>query len=227
MSTTDEGAIQHSTLSDVAADWIARRILAGSIAPGEKLTETGLAEQMGISRSPVREALRFLARDGLVVIEPRRGTRVAQLDRAHAEDLYACRLMVEPPCVRLTVDALDLGQTSRLDTLFDRMRATQETGDAGGYVSALQAYNLTLLDLCPNRILFALAETTWRGSLRYWNLLVRGREDYLGQSLRRNEAVHEAVLAGDAAGAERTSAALLEGSRDELRSLLSHLPTPR
>lgn len=48
-----------------------------------------------------------------------------------------------------------------------------ETNDAIGYVSNLQEYNLKTFDLCPNRVLVELDETTWRGSLRYWNLLVR------------------------------------------------------
>lgn len=225
MSLADDHALQHSSLSNLATDWIAQRILDGSIAPGQKVTEIWLAEQMGISRSPVREALRFLSRDGLVVLEPRRGARVGQLDRRHAEDLYACRLMVEPPCIRLAVQALDAPHREQLDALFTRMRTLKEVNDATGYVSALQEYNLKTIELCPNKILFGLAETTWRNSLRYWNLLVRGREDYIGQSLSRNEAIHIAAMAGDAEGAGQKAAELLEKSRDELRTLLTNLPS--
>jgi len=223
--TAEGQAIHHSSLSNVASEWIAQRILEGSIAPGQKITEIWLAEQMGISRSPVREALRFLSRDGLVVIEPRRGARVGQLDRKHAEHLYACRLMVEPPSIRLAVEALDAGGTAQLDSLFTRMRRLREANDATGYVSALQDYNIKMLDLCPNRILYGLAESTWRGSLRYWNLLVRGRDDYMGESLMRNAAVHRKALSGDAEGAESMAAALLEKSRDELKVLLMNLPS--
>lgn len=221
----DDQRVEHSSLSNVASDWIARKILDGSIAPGQKITEIWLAEQMGISRSPVREALRFLSRDGLVVIEPRRGARVGELDRKHAEDLYACRIMVEPAAVRLAVEDLTPAQARQLETVFARMRRRQAGGDAASYVGALQEYNLKMLDACPNRILYSLAETTWRGSLRYWNLLVRGRSDYIEQSMARNAAVHAAALAGDAPEAERLSADLLETSRDELRTLLNHLPS--
>lgn len=223
MSATDDQALHHSSLSNLATDWIAQRILEGSIAPGQKITEIWLAEQMGISRSPVREALRFLSRDGLVVLEPRRGARVGQLDRRHAEDLYACRLMVEPACIRLAVQALDEPGRKQLDAVFTRMRKLREVNDATGYVSVLQEYNLKTIELCPNRILLNLAETTWRGSLRYWNLLVRGREDYIGESLSRNEAIHVAALAGDAEGAEQMAVAVLEKSREELGTLLSNL----
>ena len=108
-------AFSHPSLAASATDWIADRILQGGILPGEKLTETGLADMMGISRSPVREALRELSRGGLITIEPRRGAFVAELDDRHAADLYVCRLMLEPRCVAQSVAAMD-----------DRLRAELE-----------------------------------------------------------------------------------------------------
>src|SRR5262245_33510027 len=75
--------VHHESLASIAVDWIAQHILDGTIPPGEKITEDWLASQMGISRSPVREALRELSRDGLVIFEPRRGARVGELDRKH------------------------------------------------------------------------------------------------------------------------------------------------
>ena len=219
-----ESGVEHASLANLASDWIAKRILDGSIAPGQKIAEIWLAEQMGISRSPVREALRFLARDGLVVIEPRRGARVGQLDHKHAEDLYACRLMIEPAAIRLATESLNDTSRRELDDYFSAMVAMSEAKDgATGYVNRLQDYNRKTFDLCPNRILVDMAETTWRGSLRYWNLLVRGRGDYIAQSLDRNGAVHAAMMSGDADGAERELTALLSASRDELRTLMSRL----
>src|ERR1700691_4652254 len=93
--------LRHDSLARSAADWIAAHIISGDIKPGEKLTETSLAERMGISRSPVREALQSLSRDGLITVEPRRGARVSRLDAGDAADLYACRLLLEPPCTAL------------------------------------------------------------------------------------------------------------------------------
>ena len=216
--------VRHSSLASIASDWIAQNILDGSIAPGQKITEDGLASQMGISRSPVREALRELSRDGLVIIEPRRGARVGELDRKHAEDLYVCRLMIEPPCIRHAVEAMEPARADQLEALFSRMRATAEAQDATQYVAALKDYNLAMLDSCPNRILFSLAETSWRGSLRYWNLLVRGRGDYVEQSLQANGAVHAAAMKGDAVKAEKVAAKVLQRSGAELSRLLRNVP---
>lgn len=175
---------------------------------------------MGISRSPVREALRELSRGGLITIEPRRGAFVAELDAGHAAELYVCRLMLEPTCVGLSVGAMDAGLRRELDDRYALMKLTVEGHDAAGYVSALKAHNWALLNGCPNRTLFGFAETSWRSSLRYWDLLMRGSANYLAQSLRRNRAVHQAVRAGDAARAERAETAVLQYGRDELAKLL-------
>jgi DNA-binding GntR family transcriptional regulator len=224
MNLTGGPGFRHASLASIASDWIAQNILDGSIAPGEKITEDGLANQLGISRSPIREALRELSRDGLVIIEPRRGARVGELDRKHAEDLYVCRLMIEPPCIRFAVEAMEADRAEQLQALYARMCDMAEADDATQYVAALKDYNLALLDGCPNRLLFGLAETSWRGSLRYWNLLVRGRSDYMAQSLQRNGAVHAAAMKGDAARAERVAAKVLQSSGAELRRLLRNVP---
>ena len=88
--------LRHDSLARSAANWIAEHIISGDIKPGEKLTEAGLAERMGVSRSPVREALQALSREGLIILEPRRGARVNRLDAGDMADLYACRLLIDP-----------------------------------------------------------------------------------------------------------------------------------
>jgi len=216
--------LNQASLATSAADWITNRILEGRIRPGQKVTEVGLAEQMGVSRSPVREALRALAREGLIIIEPRRGAAVAELDGRNAADLYDCRLLLEPHCTNLAVEAMDERRIDRLGDIFAQMRAAAAQHDAASYLLALKDYNLTLLDRCPNRMLFSVAESSWRASLRYWDLLVRGSENYLGRSLRRNRGMQGAVFARDPAEAERVATAVLEFGREELLKLLARLP---
>ncbi len=218
-------AAQHASLATMAQDWIAAQIIEGRIKPGEKLAEVALAEQMGISRSPVREALRSLSRQGLIVVEPRRGAFVSELDADHADDLYVCRLLVEPACIREAVRGIDDDSLARLEATFDDMRAAAEASDSEAYVRALTAYNQQLLDACPNRILFGHAESTWRNSLRYWALMVRHSGQYSAQSLRRNGKVHSAVRKRDADKAEQAATELLQWSRQELLSILTKLPT--
>ena len=215
--------LNHASLAASAADWITNRIIEGHIDPGDKLTEVGLAELMGVSRSPVREALRALAREGLIKIEPRRGAFVAEFDRSDAADLYTCRLLLEPECARSSVGAMDDQRAAALTDIFAEMRAGVSADDPSAYVAALKQYNWTLLDGCPNRMLFSFAESSWRASLRYWNITVRSSPTYLRKSIRRNRAMQDAVLARDGELAAQVATAVLELGRDELLKVLSRL----
>jgi DNA-binding GntR family transcriptional regulator len=215
--------LRHDSLARSAADWIAAHIISGDIKPGEKLAEISLAERMGISRSPVREALRTLSRDGLITVEPRRGARVNSLDATDAADLYACRLLLEPPCTALAAQALTDATMAELENTFRRMAAAVDARDSMEYVDALKDYNWTVLAACPNRILSDYAQSSWRSALRYWDLLVRGSGNYPAESLARNEGLHAAIRARAAAAASRAAADILEHGRDALLRMLGQL----
>jgi DNA-binding GntR family transcriptional regulator len=95
----------HLPLRDVAATEIRRLILDGTLKQGERLIEDRLAEQLGVSRNPVREALRVLEAEGFVDTTARRGCFVATLSAEHAADLFEVRLAVEPLGARLAARA--------------------------------------------------------------------------------------------------------------------------
>jgi DNA-binding GntR family transcriptional regulator len=215
--------LRHDSLARSAADWIAAHIISGDIKPGEKLTETALAERMGISRSPVREALQALSRDGLITVEPRRGARVNRLDAQDAADLYACRLLIEPPCIALATATLTDATAAKLEKTFQRMAAAVAARDSMEYVDALKHYNWTVLAACPNRILSDYAQSSWRRALRYWDLLVRGSDNYPAESLARNQNLHAAIRARAAAETKQAAVDILEHGRDALLLILGHL----
>src|SRR6201985_304104 len=215
--------LRHDSLARSATDWIAARITSGDIKPGEKLTEIGLAERMGISRSPVREALRALSRDGLITVEPRRGARVHRLHAQDAADLSSCGLLREPPCTALAAAALTDATAAELESTFQRMAAAVAARDSMEYVDALKHYNWTVLAACPNRTLSDYAQSSYRSALRYWDLLVRGSDNYLAESVARNENLHAAVRARAAAEAEQAAVDILEHGRDAMLRILRYL----
>ncbi|HEY4568201.1 MAG TPA: GntR family transcriptional regulator, partial [Kribbella sp.] len=100
-----DGALGERTMRTIGADHIAlreqvlaelrRRIVDGDYAQGERLTETRLADDFGVSRNPVREALRVVEAEGFVHILPRRGAVVARLDETAVRDLFAVRQQLE------------------------------------------------------------------------------------------------------------------------------------
>jgi DNA-binding GntR family transcriptional regulator len=199
------------------ADWLAQRIISGETAPGERLTEPGIAALAGVSRSPVREALRILAGEGLVEITPRHGARVTHVGVRDARELYACRLLLEPRCAYLAVDAMDAAGVAELDGIRAAMEAT--AADGPRFLSQNVAYFRSLARHCPNALLREFVELTWANAQRYWSVFARV-EGYSAGSLQFHLPLHEAVRTGDAAAAEAADHAILERARNILVATL-------
>jgi DNA-binding GntR family transcriptional regulator len=204
----------HKLLSRTVADWLARQIIEGEVQPGARLTETKVAALAGVSRSPVREALRLLASEGLVEILPRIGAQVAPVGIDDARGLYACRLLLEPASTRLAVEALEPAGLAELELL---RAAMEEAAGAGPreFLDQNIAYFRALLGHCANPTLRELVELTWNKAVRYWSVFAR-LPHYGRGSLAQHAVLHEAVRAGDAAAAEAADRAILERALGEL-----------
>jgi DNA-binding GntR family transcriptional regulator len=205
----------HKLLSRAVADWLARRIIEGEVPPGARLTEMRVAELAGVSRSPVREALRLLAAEGLVEILPRIGAQVAPVGPDDASSLYACRMLLEPTCARLAVEALEPDDVAELDELRAAMEAAVAGGSARGFLDQNIAYFRTLLGHCPNPPLRELVELTWNKAVRYWSVFAR-LPHYGRGSLVQHAVLHGAVRDGNGDAAEAADRAILERALGEL-----------
>src|SRR3954463_12782659 len=106
-----------------ARDELREAILAGTLPPGARLRAEPLAERLQTSRTPVREALILLAREGLVDIEPRRGAVVRQFDAADLADLYDGRALIAPYAARRAAPRIGPAGLARLEALCDRADA--------------------------------------------------------------------------------------------------------
>ena len=104
-----EGPLTSSSLVELATVRLRHEILSGSLEPGERLIEEQLTQRFGISRAPLREALRLLGQQGLVEHLPRRGVRVAELSAGDVDELFGLRDVLERHAVR---SALPLRGTS-------------------------------------------------------------------------------------------------------------------
>lgn len=114
-------------LRDQVAESICNAILSGRIAPGDKIPEQMLAEQLGTSRVPVREAIRILEGQGLVVARPKAGTFVAQLTPAELDDSMRVRAALEELAVAQALERLDQAQWQALcDTLQEIIGGMQD-----------------------------------------------------------------------------------------------------
>ncbi len=124
-----DGIVKTSLVKDVYVR-LKHDIMSTRIAPGTALAEVELARTYGISRTPVREALRRLEKDGLVDIERRRGARVSDVSFRNALEVYDIRTLVEPHAARLAAHQLNPGLVARLKEMRDAIAEPSLTSEA-------------------------------------------------------------------------------------------------
>jgi DNA-binding GntR family transcriptional regulator len=111
-------------------------VLDGTLVPGTKLSQVALAEQLGVSRTPLREVLRMLQEEGLVEIEPNQRTRVAGLDPQELDDVYASRILLETLALSMTLEEFTPARQRETKRMLTAMRQAARTGDFGTWFSS-------------------------------------------------------------------------------------------
>jgi DNA-binding GntR family transcriptional regulator len=173
MRQTDE--LTSASLVELAVLRLTREILGGGTEPGERLVEEQLTKRFGISRAPLREALRLLAQQGLVEHMPRRGVRVAVLSDADIQELYAVRDVLERHAVTATPADADLGGIA---AALKAMQEADERGDQFDVATAHREFHVAVVALAGNRQLALVHES----------VLVK-IQLYMALNLRREAAV--------------------------------------
>lgn len=117
-------------LRDVVFNTLRKAILTGELKPGERLMEIHLANRLGVSRTPIREAIRKLELEGLVIMIPRRGAEVAQITEKNLKDVLEVRRALDALCVELACDRISAEELEQLEKAceeFERATQTQDT----------------------------------------------------------------------------------------------------
>jgi DNA-binding GntR family transcriptional regulator len=213
-------AIAQTRLTQTVYKLVRERIANHDFAPGERLRLDLLARQLGVSRTPVREALNQLAAEGLIEIRPRHGTFVAQVDMATICELYQMRLMLDTSVAQLLTQRLTNRQLASLAKLVDQL-ADLVDGDSyldyGGYLERDRAFHSALIRMLGNRRLMALYDEI---NLPLW--LVRAQRaagaphDARG-SLEEHRAILRGLQARNPAAVAAAMTAHIEGSLVKLR----------
>ena len=194
--TTEGPALDGRTLWERVHDHLRDEILSGRLTPGTELSEVALAESLGVSRGPVREALGRLATEGLVTIRPRRGAVVRALSNDEFIEAYQVREALETMAVRLAVSQLTAEDLSALERAIDEMSACGASGDVQGFFEANTAFHLVFFDAAGNRMLAELYRHL-RGQIdrhRLRSLELRGD---VSRSIAEHKAILRAAKAGD------------------------------
>ena len=147
----------HPPLREVVAAELRRLILDGTLAPGERLVEDRLAELLGVSRNPVREAIRALEAEGFIDVPARRGAFVATLTERQAADLFAVRLALEPLGARLAAENVSPAPVARMRALLAEAQALGEQGDLDALPDLHSALHSVIFSMTDNAYLTAIA----------------------------------------------------------------------
>ena len=124
-----------------AYEQLRSRILFGELPPGTTFSQVQLATQLGVSRTPLREAVRLLQNEGLLQSEPKRRVRVAPVTTADFEDLYAMRIVLDSLAVRLTVPRLSEAELADIRLAYVATTAAAAEGDLAGYREAHRRFH--------------------------------------------------------------------------------------
>ena len=121
---------EYLPLRDVVFNTLRQAILKGELAPGERLMEIQLAEKLGVSRTPIREAIRKLELEGLVLMIPRKGAEVARISEKSLRDVLEVRRSLEELAIELACERMSQDELNELDQAQEDFKQAVEQGDA-------------------------------------------------------------------------------------------------
>lgn len=198
---TDE-PIQQGALYEQVAERLRKRIYQQELAAGAAIDEKALCQTFGISRTPMREALKVLAAEGLVELVPRRGCFVRALDLDELRELFPVMAVLEGLCAREALGNTDEQTLAELETMHTGLEQHAAEGDIDAYYEDNFRFHQRLQELSGNRWLQRVV-TDLRKILRlarHTQLMVEGR---LQHSLEEHRRVMEAFRQRDADGVEQ------------------------
>jgi DNA-binding GntR family transcriptional regulator len=189
----------HRPLRDKVVDELRRRIIDGLYEPGDRLTEERLAVDFGVSRNPVREAIRVLEAEGFLLAQPRRGAVVASMSVQDVVDLFDVRLALETLAAALPAERIGPDGSAMLTKLLVRARGTRRMADLAGLNTRFHA---AICALAGNRLLTGLMESL-HGRLQW--VYRQSVETRAARSWGEHQQLAEAILSRDPDAAGRAA----------------------
>lgn len=207
------------TLSSTVASRLRDLIVTGQLKAGTPLRLKELAARLGVSMMPVREALRYLESEGLVVMEPHRGASVARLSMDDVEELYAVRGALEGLAARLAAPKLTAFDQEALVKAFARMERDEAQGDLNGFVTDDREFHMRLYEAAGRPRLVEHIREMQSSSARALPLVFRAWQP-LRVALEDHRPILEAVQAGDSALVEARTREHLEQAAERVLAIL-------
>lgn len=207
--------IAPTALYQEVAERLRQRIFNHELTPGTWIDEQKLAEQYGISRTPLREALKVLASEGVVELKPRRGCYVTEISRQDMDDIFPLMAMLEGRCALEAVRRAKPADIRALKAIHERLEVAAKDGRIDAFFEANQEFHRLIQELANNRWLLSVIQDL-RKVLKLSRLHSLSLEGRLQQSLEEHRAIMSAFEANDAEKAEKHMQDHLLSSRQAL-----------
>ena len=206
-------------LRDVVFNTLRQEILTGELKPGERLMEIHLANKLGVSRTPIREAIHMLELEGLVTMIPRRGAEVAQITEKSMNDVLEVRRALDALCAELACKRITEEELVRLGQACDSFEKAVATGDVNEIAKADVALHDIIVQATGNRRLISLVNNLSEQMYRYRYEYIKGNSDY-GQLVQEHAAIIDGFERKDADYVKDIMHTHLENQIEAVRQLI-------
>jgi DNA-binding GntR family transcriptional regulator len=206
------------TAAQHALEELRRSIVAGDLRPGQRVGQEEIAERLGVSLAPVREALAALEQEGQLTYRPRRGYFVTELRLEDLREIYELRTLLEDRAARRAVPLLDEDALERIELAAREVVAAAEAGDVAAELAANRRFHFALLEAPGQTHALRLIRLLWDSTETY-------RALYYNSPSARTEAVeaHGRIVAALRAGDGDRLVAELDAHRGRALDLLSEI----
>lgn len=194
----------HRPLREIVYEELKRQILIGEIAPGTRMMEVELADEMGVSRTPVREAIRKLEKEGLVSIEPRRGAYASDISIKDIVDVMEVRQDLEGMAAGLAAIKATKEEKEALKKATEEYRRAVETGSIDEIIKWDEAFHKRVVSCSGNKTLIQLVSQVQELALRFRYIYYDDFSRFEGQPMEHKDIV-DAIISGDAEKARRSA----------------------
>lgn len=191
-----------ATLRDMVQDKLRDAIIEGAFQPGERLVERPLCDQLGVSRTVIRETIRFLEAEGLVELLPGRGPIVANITLADARQIYDIRRMLETAAAGACATRITSAQINLLDAALRNLKSALKCNEPGAVVRASNAYYAEIFAGAEHYIAWDIVQRL-NGRISRLRMLTLAREDRDRPGIEHMDAIFAAIIDRDSESAKQ------------------------
>lgn len=210
---------EYLPLRDVVFNTLRQAILTGELKPGERLMEIHLADRLGVSRTPIREAMRKLELEGLVVMIPRKGAQVARITEKNLKDVLEVRRALDMLAVKLACDRMDDETKKELREACDEFATVIQNNNTKDITEADVRFHDVILKSTGNDRLIQLVNNLAEQMYRYRLEYIKDSA-YHNRLVKEHEAIYEAIMNNEK---EKAAEAVVIHIDNQERTIIEHL----